>query len=51
MAPVTFTLQQDKSLLAAILALPAQRVAAAILFLLIRNMHDRAAIVDYLKGL
>jgi len=51
MPPVQFTNAQDRALFAAIVALPAQRLAAAILFILIRNSHDRVAIVQYLTGL
>lgn len=51
MPPTSFTLQQDKALLAHILQLPAQRVAAVILFILIRKSPDRDAIVTYVLGL
>lgn len=51
MPNATFTPAQDKALLAAILTIPAQRVAAAILFLMIRSMHDRVQLVQYLASL
>lgn len=51
MPPAFFTQAQDKALIAQIIALPAQRIAAALLFLTIRKMHDRVAIVQYIAGL
>lgn len=51
MPSTNFTLAQDKALLASILALPTARVAGAILFLMIRNLKDRAALVAYVAQL
>jgi hypothetical protein len=51
MPQTQFTLEQDKQLIAAILTLSTPKIAAAILFLLIRDMPDRVRLLTYLAGL
>jgi hypothetical protein len=51
MPQTEYTNAQDKALFAQILQLPVQRIAAAILFILIRRDPHRVAIVQYLTGL
>jgi hypothetical protein len=46
-----FTPAQDHALMLAIMALPVQRIAAALLFLALRNISTRVAIVQLLAGL
>jgi hypothetical protein len=46
-----FTLAQDKALLAAIQAAPAQRLLALLVFMAIRRLPDRAAVLTAFLGL